>query len=671
MLVSGGFAVMAVLALILFTSLIKDKAVRDLAREDARQTSQLVFESLYSAMRKGWTKDEITEIIGRLNLMLPDMKIQVYRGAPVIRQFGEVPGEREAIERDADLRRILQDGGELLTNSGENIRFIFPVIVERECLRCHALAQVGDVNGAVDIEFPVRDLKVSLDFVMNVVIGYFVLLVLVLLLVLLVKLRYLVVNPLMKLVHGIRDISTSGDLDRRLEVDAKIEEVVRLTEQFNHLLARLQEHNHQLEKLTDQDVLTGLLNRESFLRYAGSAVEQTLKSDSSCCLVLLDLDNFKQLNDTHGHPIGDLVLARVAEVLTNHLRPGDLLARLGGDEFALLLPDTSPNLAAQLVERWRQMLGATDIELPTGPTRILASFGLVSCPDGGQTIEDLFAGMDLAMYQAKRAGKNRVVAFHPDDKEGLREVYRQSEEIRRSLIEDRIEVVYQPIRNLATGRLAGLEALARVRHGRALVDAAQFIHVADQVGLIEEVDLNVFNSILKHKKHSALRGIPIFINLSGRTLTNQSRLRFMMERVRENNLRSGDLVIEMNEREALPHIGMLRILTAELSGSGIGVALDDFGSGFSSFLNLKYLHVDYVKIEGSFMRNLAIDEQNRVMVEHLNQIVSDFKITSIAKQIEDASTAELVESLGIALGQGFHIGSPVEFEAVLELAMKG
>jgi diguanylate cyclase (GGDEF)-like protein len=444
-----------------------------------------------------------------------------------------------------------------------------------------------------------------------------------------------------------------------------VTEVKQLTSHFNGLLATLQDYNHQLEDLSVKDPLTGLLNRRKFEEVVEFELQRSRRQSYQLCLVFIDLDNFKQINDTQGHPVGDLLLREVAKVLSGMLRASDIIARMGGDEFAILMPDTTRVQGLSVAEKLRQSLSATNINLPDGPTRVLGSFGLVASPDNGEEVSALFTAMDVAMYKAKRTGKNRVVSFDADDHEAVRDVYNQSEDIRRSLVEDRIEVYYQPICDLTNGALLGYEALARVRHGKALVDAAQFIHVAEQVGLVEEIDLRVFKKVLEHKRNFPLNGIPIFVNISERTISNGERIRHMMTLTEEAAVVPSEIVFEFAERDALPHLSMLRELTEDLHRVGFGVALDDFGSGFSSFLNLKYLHVTYVKMEGSLVKHVHMDEKNRVMIDHFNQIAIKFNIRALAKLVEDADTARVVAELGISAGQGFHVGAPKDIDATV------
>jgi hypothetical protein len=341
---SFAFLVISLLGLYLFSDIIKDKAVHDLAREEAQQTSELIFQSLYAAMSKGWNKQDIQHIIERLNKAEPDMRIRVFRGASVIRQFGDIAGEKEIREADPAITSVLQQGEDRLIKQDDDIRYLYPVRAKQECLACHTTATVGDINGVIDIAYPIKNLKISMDYVIRMVIIYFIILMVILLIALVIKIRYFVVRPISHLVMVMNEIIQNTDLARRVSDKSHVMEFNRLSAYFNRLLSTLQEYSAKLEEVSIRDPLTRLYNRrkfEEFLRYEFS---RSSRHQHSFCLIIIDLDNFKAINDTYGHPVGDIVLEQFADILRKHSRKSDLVARLGGDEFALILPETAHDM---------------------------------------------------------------------------------------------------------------------------------------------------------------------------------------------------------------------------------------------------------------------------------------------------------------------------------------
>lgn len=591
-----------VLAFVLIFSLsgaIRDRAVHDLAREDARQTSQLVFQSLYSAMRKGWSKQDINEAIERLNRQFPDLRIRVYRGEVVARQFGAMPQEAEVVAADAPLRKALGDGQEtLLFPNADEIRYLYPLQATEECLGCHTQSHVGAVHGVIDIGYPVKNLKVSFSSVLNSMLVYTLAIIGFVFLVLYFKLRYLFVLPIAKLVNVMREISVDMDLTRRVKYDIPLLELQSLAEYFNSLLKTVHEYNVRLEELSTHDPLTDLYNRRKFEDFLHYEIIRSARHQRSFSLMMVDLDNFKYINDTFGHPVGKV--------------------------------------------------------------RCTASFSLVSYPEDGLTEGEIYSAMDVVLYKAKSRGKNQVMTAESEEDRSMMNVFRQGEFLRAALRENRVEAHLQPIVNLRDGSIKAYEVLARIRDGDVIVPAGEFVEVAEKLGMAQEMDSVVFRKGLAHyakvsRKHPDVK---LFFNLFPRSFNDIEWVRAIPAIAREAGMPCELIVLELTEREALPNLSQVRAVIEELKGTGIKIALDDFGSGFSSFMYLKYLPVDYVKIEGSFVQQIVNDPRDRIMVEHINSMAHEFGLKTIAEFVEDEETARMLAEIGVDSAQGYYFGRP-------------
>jgi diguanylate cyclase (GGDEF)-like protein len=653
-----------VLAFVLIFSLsgaIRDRAVHDLAREDARQTSQLVFQSLYSAMRKGWSKQDINEAIERLNHQFPELKIRVYRGEAVASQFGAMPQEAEVVAADAPLRKALDDGQEaLLFPNADEIRYLYPLQATDECLGCHTQSHVGAVHGVIDIGYPVKNLKVSFSSVLNSMLVYTLVIIGFVFLVLYFKLRYLFVLPVAKLVNVMREISADMDLTRRVKYDIPLLELQSLAEYFNGLLKTVHEYNVKLEELSTHDPLTDLYNRRKFEDFLHYEIIRSARHQRNFSVMMVDLDNFKYINDTFGHPVGDLVLKELSMLLSGCLRKGDVLARLGGDEFAILLPETELAKGMQVANKLLQSLQDKEFELPVGKVRCTASFSLVSYPEDGLTEGEIYSAMDVVLYKAKSHGKNQVMTAECEEDRSMMSVFRQGEFLRAALREDRIEVHLQPIIRLHDRSVKAFEVLVRIRDGEVIVPAGEFVDVAEKLGMAQEMDKAVFRKGLAHyasvsSKHA---DVMFFFNLFPRSFNDIEWVRAIPAMARSAGVPCEHIVLELTEREALPNLSQVRAVIEELKGTGIKIALDDFGSGFSSFMYLKYLPVDYVKIEGSFVQQIVNDPRDRIMVEHINSMAHEFGLKTIAEFVEDEETARILAEIGVDSAQGYHFGRP-------------
>jgi len=653
-------------ALIFFMSeMIRDRAIHELARDDARKTSKLVFQSLYSAMRKGWNKADINDSIQRLNSTFPDLEIRVYRGEVVAAQFGGMQGEQEQVLHDPGLLQALQSGKDSMLFPGkDSIRYLYPVVASKECLVCHTQSHVGAVHGVIDITYPITSLKVSFDEVINTIVAYTLLVIAVVFVILYLKLRLLVAQPIANLVGVMRSVTLDMDLNRRVSSDNWLIELKHLAEYFNHLLQTVQEYNAKLEELSIRDPLTGLYNRRKFHEFLKYEILRAERHQHGFSVIMIDLDNFKYINDTFGHPIGDMVLKELTAMLGDGLRKGDVLARLGGDEFAIILPETPAANGLQVANKLHQALAGREFELPVGKIRSTASFSMVSYPEDGKTEETLYSAMDVVLYKAKMLGKNQVMTAETDADRSMMVIFKQGDFLRNALREDRIEAFLQPIVEVRSGEVMAYEVLVRIRDGETIIPAGEFIEVAEELGMAQELDREVFRKGLAHYAGIA-RKYPkakMFFNLFPRSFNDIEWVRGIPGLVRAAGVPCENIVLELTEREALPNLTQVRAVIEELRSSKISVALDDFGSGFSSFLYLKYLAIDYVKIEGSFVRQIVADERDRIMVAHINDMAHEFGLKTVAEFVEDEMTAKILAELGVDYAQGYYYGRPVRPE---------
>ena len=659
------FSLLFALTLIFSLSgFVRDRAVQNLAREDAQRTSQLVFQSLYSAMRKGWNKQEIKEVIERLNESMPDLSIHVYRGEIVERQFGAMSSEQPIIAADPLLAGALRDGQDVFISPNNNsFRYLYPLRAKPECLVCHTQSHVGAVHGVIDITYPIKALKLSIDQVIRHIVAYFLLLMGLVFALLYVLLRKLVAMPITNLVAVMKKITLETDFSHRVAGNRWIVELQQMSEYFNRLLTKVQEYNDQMAELSVRDPLTEVYNRRKFEEVLEYELTRAERHHQVFSIIMADIDDFKIINDTYGHPVGDIALKKLTLLLESCLRKGDLLARLGGDEFAVILPGTSPANALQVANKLHQTMAEEDLELPVGKVKLGASFGVVSYPEDGKKVAELQTAMDIVLYQAKIQGKNQVVTTASGLGSTMRNIFQQGDFLRRALQSDRVEAFLQPIVDLHSGHLYAYEVLARIRDGEEVIAAEQFIEVAEDLGMIREVDMRVFQHGLQqiNQMQGNRHHLPpkMFFNLSSRTFGDAEWMRSIPDQLEQVGIPCNRVVIEITEREALPHLNQVRSVIDELRHKGISFALDDFGSGFSSFLYLKYLSMDYVKIEGSFVRQIAVDERDLIMVTHIHQVAKEFGLKTVAEFVEDPETAKILAEIGVDYAQGYFFGLPV------------
>jgi diguanylate cyclase (GGDEF)-like protein len=637
---------------------IKKRAIDDLARIDARKTSRMAFEALYSAMEKGWSKKELDAIILRLNKVEPKMRINAYRSPIVAELFGEHRTDKQIREHDPLVMRAMK--GEEVLSGDDDIRYLYPIVVKQECITCHTNAHIGDINGVIDVRFPVGNLKISLTTMINSFIVFFVLFTIIIFGFLYYKLNALLVEPLKQFLLMIQEIISKNDMAKRVSLKTKILEVKNIENYFNKMLDSIQDYYEKLQELSDRDYLTGLYNRRKFEEFLGYEIKRSVRHDHKFTILMIDLDNFKYINDTYGHASGDLVLKEVTQIFGKNLRNADILARLGGDEFAVILPETPYESGYAVVEKLRSRLEATPISLMFDHITLTASFGIAEYPEQGENIESLLTGSDLAMYKAKRSGKNTIARADQSDQEMAAEIQKKGEFLRRAIDEDRVEPFVQPIYNVSSGELFGYEVLARIRDGKRYMAAGQFIEVAESLGFAPKIDHIILTKGLKRREEKGLWDKQFFFNLSTNSLFGGEYVELIQSHYTRNpnGTSNGGVTIEILEREAIHNVNGLMEIIENMKELGIAFALDDFGSGFSSFVYLKYFDTDFVKIDGEFVKNIAVNDKDRIFVKHIHQIAKEFGKMTIAEYVEDEETLKILREIGVDYAQGFHYGRP-------------
>jgi diguanylate cyclase (GGDEF)-like protein len=381
------------------------------------------------------------------------------------------------------------------------------------------------------------------------------------------------------------------------------------------------------------------------------------------------------VNDTCGHQAGDRLLKQVTSVLQTRIRTSDTLARLGGDEFGVLLLDCSLDMAQRIAEGLRQAIRDFRFVWQDRIMHVGVSIGLAEMSGDAETLSTIMSAADVACYAAKESGRNRVHTYnqgHAPDR--LREMQWVSR-INRACEEDRLELHCQPIVAIRAGTEAfrQFELLLRMRDENGqLVHPAEFIPAAERFNLMPALDRWVVRQAcqhLAHKRSDDLSRAPytITINVSTTTINDEQFLDFVIAEMATADLSPGALCFELTESTAMSSLAAATRFIHELRKRGCKFSLDDFGSGLSSFLFLKNLPVDYIKIDGSFVHNVAQDAIDRSMVEAITQIGRTMGIATIAERVDSAEVLNQLAELGVQYAQGHYIASPQPVEALASL----
>jgi diguanylate cyclase (GGDEF)-like protein/PAS domain S-box-containing protein len=422
----------------------------------------------------------------------------------------------------------------------------------------------------------------------------------------------------------------------------------------------------QMSYQATHDALTGLVNRREFERRLEEAIERGHRGDGQHVLCYLDLDHFKVVNDTSGHLAGDSMLREVAKLLRDAVRDSDTVGRLGGDEFGMLLVGCPLDKARQIADDVCRSVGEHRFVWRDKIFNIGVSVGLVEISRESGTLEESLTAADSACYVAKKQGSGRVAVYSARDEALARHTgeIQWLQKLQSALKETRFQLFYQPIVPAYGGDGGGpaMEVLVRMQDEAGnQVPPAEFVRAAERYRLMGLVDRWVVQTTLAALGRGAIAVTPdrcVAINISGQTLADSQFLEFVVECLDSTGVAPPQVCFEISETAVVANLDHARRFVGVLHGMGCQFALDDFGSGMGSFSNLKSLPMDYLKIDGSFIRNLGRDSVNQAMVTAMIKLARTLNFRVIAEQVEDSAALDAARRMGVDFVQGYAIARP-------------
>jgi len=426
----------------------------------------------------------------------------------------------------------------------------------------------------------------------------------------------------------------------------------------------------QLLHLATHDALTGLPNRVLLLDRLQMAIKKNERKNDTIALLLIDLDHFKQINDSLGHPIGDKFLIQAALRLQSLLREGDTIARMGGDEFNILIDDLSHaqpliDIAEKLIHAFQEPFSIEGQLLYT-----TLSIGIALSPDDGTTTESLLKNADTAMYRAKKEGRNtyRFYAHEMGEKAYERVVMENALHV--ALKENQFTVFYQPQVDLHTHQWVGMEALVRWHHPTlGIVSPATFIPLCEETGLIQEIDFFVLESVIKQHvdwKAEGIIGPKTAVNFSAKTLSNRHVAKEVATILHFHGCNSACIAIEVTESQIMRNPEEAIEILGEFKALGLEISVDDFGTGYSSLSYLKRLPIDKLKIDQSFIRDIPTDEDDMAITKTIIGLANNLKLNVIAEGVETSEQESFLLENGCQLGQGYLFAKPLDVKTTTD-----
>lgn len=430
-----------------------------------------------------------------------------------------------------------------------------------------------------------------------------------------------------------------------------------LQEQHEHT----QRLNAQNELLANQDGLTKLANRRSFANYLSQKLNE-LGKNQSFIVGLIDLDGFKPVNDIHGHAAGDRVLMEVSQRLTRVLKGDCMLARIGGDEFALVIDHSASHSEVEAFGNNITKVLDQPFVMRTGLVQISGSCGFAIYPEAGDTVDELMERADFALYQAKTAARGSTVIFSAEHERLIRQKSKLELALNQSVKNKELTLHYQPIVNGETGELLGLEALARWNNPElGQVSPTEFIAVAEKTGMVTEITLGLFEQAVCDLKVWPAN-LYLSFNLSVHDVINNKTLLELKRIIDFHDVPSNRIQFEITETTMMSDLELCSETTKNLQAQGFMIALDDFGSGYSSLSYIHKLAFDNLKIDRSFVDNLLQDQRSQGVVKTILELCTSFNVSCTVEGVETQEQKDLLLTLGCKNMQGYHFYRPAPIE---------
>lgn len=623
-----------------YTHYMKKEAIEKLSKVDAKKTTELIFQSLYSAMERGWTRTDLEKIISRLNSVDKNMVLNIYRGEEVSKQFGDILKDSNARKTDVFIQSAFLNNDILNVIDDSTIEYYYPIVAKQECLKCHTQAQEGDVLGVINIVYPIDDLKISLSSIINFFILFIILFSIVIFIALFIEFDRHLVKPIKKFITNINYISNHKDITKRVGTNNKITEIDSMQNVFNHML-------DSLEYQFYHDELTTLPNRKKLI--------ETLSLEDDAILMILNIDKFQHINDLYGDKVGNDIIKNTALIIKENVSKDALLFKLHADEYALYLPiegvyEEIKALALHLANCIENhIFTINDNEIYINAT-IGVAYGT----------SYLLNNADMALKLAKKKRKKYLIY---ESSMNIEHDYEQnlkwSKKIKDAIENNRIEPLFQPIVDTKTSKIVKYEALMRMIDEKGeYLSPIHFLELAKKNKLYPKLTKIIVEKTFEIFKN---KDAQVAINLSVHDILNEDVYSTIIEKLYEYKL--GDkIVFELIESDGIENYKEVIEFINEVKKTGAKISIDDFGTGYSNFEYIMKLKVDYIKIDASMIKDIDKNINSQMVTETIIDFARKMNIQTIAEFVHSQSVFDVVKEMGIDFAQGYFFGKPQKLD---------
>lgn len=624
---------------IVYAQYLKYEKVKVITEEKSKKITRLAFESLYSAMEKGWTKLEIQNIIDRLNKVDIDLEINVFRGKKVQEEYGKININLKKLENDKVLKEVLEKKKDVYNLDNLQMQYYYPLLAKNECLSCHKKAKIDDVLGVINIRYSIENLHSSFSSVVNFFLLFLILFSIIIFLLLFKNFNTYILNPIKLFISKIKNISRNKNISERIEVMNDIEELDSIKIVFNKML-------DSIEKQLYFDSLTKLPNRKRLL--------EILDGTTNSFLLIINIDKFQEINDLYGERKGDYILKEMAILIKNIIPENVSLFKLHADEYALLY-DTEINYNSidDFADYINSSIENHIFKVNGYELSINASIGI----SFGNYY--LLNNADIALKVAKKR-KAKYLIY--DSSMNIEYEYEQNlkwtKKIKDAIRDDKIVPLFQPIVNIKTKKIEKYESLIRMLDNQgSYISPIHFLEHSKKNKLYSDLTL-----LMIHKSFDICEklNIQISINLSINDIVNKKIRRVIVDKLKECKF-SHNIVFEILECEEIDNFEEIEKFIDEVKKYNAKISIDDFGTGYSNFRYLTNLNIDFIKIDASIIKNIDKNKKAKLTTEAIINFAKKMNIKTIAEFVHSEDVYNTTKKMGIDYAQGYYFGEPKPF----------
>ena len=620
-----------------YTEYIKKDVIVNLAKVDAKKTSRLVFESMYSAMQKGWNKDDIQEIIHRLNKVDENLEIHVYRGEKVAEVFGDIENDKLVRTTNERVKSTFKGEETLDIVNSDIIKYYFPVIANDKCKSCHTNTVPGDVLGVININYPITDLKISLNDMINLFLIFIVCFSIVIFILLFLNFNKYLLAPINNFIKTANIIKKSTDIKQRVFVNHDINEIQSMQVIFNEMLDSIE---HQFY----YDHLTGLKNRRALL--------EDLDDTKDLLFMIINIDKFEQINNLYGDEIGDKILLEYKDKFKELLPTTTIVYKMHADEFGVISHGTIDleefeNIASYIISH----LGKYEFRISEEKTIFI---NLTIGISHGSTL--LLPNADMALKLAKKNKKHFLT--YTEDMRTLKEYENRlswTQRLMRAIEEDNIVPLFQPIVDCKTMEIIKYEALMRIQSGEDdYIVPIHFLDISKENKIYSKLTLIMLQKTFAFCKDTNHK---FSINLTKEDMVNDEIIKFIEDEFQASQF-ANNITFEILESEGIENYNEIIHFITTVKKYGATISIDDFGTGYSNFEYLIKLNFDYLKIDASMIKNIDKDEKSQMVTKTIVEFAKKIGVKTIAEFVSSKDILSKVQELDIDYAQGYYLGEP-------------